>query len=125
MQEIAQLQSRQNVAELGRLDCDDFLEDVERNVLTNDGCRLQEPLVFRRQPIDARRQHGLDRWCDVDVGHRLFDAVCARSDCTGLDKRPNALLQEERIAGGSDRQSFLQRHERRVGAEKVIQEFSR
>ena len=44
----------------------DRLEQRERDVLADDGGGLQQMLVLREQPIDARREHHLDRGRDLD-----------------------------------------------------------
>ena len=67
-----------------------FIYIVEHTPLknpTNDGGALQGLLVVRRQPIDARRQHPLERLRNF---HRLDLArsrgpVPLEHDCPGID----------------------------------------
>src|SRR5262245_4297017 len=65
----------------------DSLQKGDRNLRPDHGCRLQEVLLRRREPVDTRCEHRLDR---VRYGH-------GRLAAPSLIHRPGQLLQEEGI----------------------------
>ena len=76
------------------------LEQRKRHVLPDHRRRLENGLVPRRQPVDTGGQHGLHCGRDLDRWQRLRQPVgtALAQQGPGLDKRPHALLQEERVA---------------------------
>jgi hypothetical protein len=53
-------------------------EEGHRHVLADHGSGLEQALQLRAQPIDARRQDGLDRRRHLDRRRRASEAVRAR-----------------------------------------------
>ena len=78
----------------------DRLEQRQRHVLADDGGDLQQTFVLRGEPVDARRQHRLDRRRDLDRLDWLRQPILARLSRQRLclHQRPDRLLQEERVA---------------------------
>ena len=62
----------------------DRLEQRERHVLADDGGDLEEALVLRGEPVDARRQDRLDRGRDLDRLDRLRQPVAPRSPASAF-----------------------------------------
>ena len=77
----------------------DRLEQRERHVLADDGGDLEQAFVLRGEPVDARRQHRLDRGRDLDRLDRLRQPIPASlpRQRLRLHQRPDGLLQEERV----------------------------
>ena len=77
-----------------------------------------------REPVDARREHRLDRGRDLDRLDRLRQPVAAAlaHQRLRLHQRPHALLQEERVPALD--QELLERLERRVVAEERLQQLA-
>ena len=99
----------------------DRLEESEGNVLPDDRGNLEEPLLLGRQAVDARGQDGLHRSGHVDRGQvvrQLVVASLARQR-TRLDQRPDALLDEERVALGALDQESLEWVQAGVGPERA------
>ena len=66
----------------------------------NDGGRLEQALLLRWQPIDARRQHRLHRGGDLQARQRLCQPIgpaLAHQDA-GLHQGVHALFQKEGVA---------------------------
>jgi hypothetical protein len=103
------------------------LEQHQRDVLPDHRRRLQERLVPGRQPVDAGRQHGLHRGRDLDGRQGPHEAIGAAlaGEGPGLDERPHALLQEERVALRPRDQPALERIEAGVGPEQGVEELLR
>ena len=78
----------------------DRLQQRERDGLADDGGDLQEMLVLREQPVDARREDHLHGGRDLDrlnrVGHPIPSALPVQ--CLGLHQGSHGLLEEERVA---------------------------
>src|SRR5713226_3556325 len=108
------------VRELG-----DRLEQRERYVLADDGGRLEQTFVLREEPVDARRQHRLDRGRNLDRLDRLRQPIptALSHQRLRLHQRPDRLLQEERVATLD--QQLLERYQPGVVAEERIQQLPR
>ena len=105
-------------------DVGDGPEQRERHVLSDDGGDLQEPLVVRSQPVDARREHGLDGGRDLDRLDWLEQPIpsALSLERSGLHEPPDRLLEEERVSAAH--QELLERREPGVLAEEGIQELA-
>ena len=68
LDEFAALEARQRVAQFRDCQARDAFEDRLFEILTDNRCCLQNRLVLRRKPIDARRQHSLDRFGHAEIG---------------------------------------------------------
>ena len=82
--ELGSLQAVEPAAERLVRQIGDRLEQRERHVLADDGGDLQQVFVFRREPVDARRQHHLDRGRDLDRLDRLRQPILARSPASAF-----------------------------------------
>ena len=113
--------------ELGLALPGDRLEQPERNVLPDDRRRLEDSPVRGRQPVDAGGQHGLHRRRDLDGREGPCQPVgtALAGQRSGLDERPHALLQEERVPLGPLDQHALERVERSVGPDQRAEELRR
>src|SRR5262245_52582403 len=98
--EFRRLQMSESTAQLLLRPPDDRDQQRERDILADDGARLQDALVLRRKPIDAGGQNGLDRRRDLDVGDGSCLPICATlaREHPGLDESPDALLDEQWVA---------------------------
>ena len=77
-----------------------------------------------REPIDARREDGLNGLGQRDLldrGGRLVGAAFTAQHAA-FDERANDLLDEERIAAGPGLDPGAQRRERGVGSEPVVEQ---
>ena len=72
VEELGGLQRFESAAERLVGDFGDRLEQRERDVRADDGGDLEETLVLRRQPVDARRQDRLDRGRNQDRLTRCY-----------------------------------------------------
>jgi len=61
VQELGRPEGRESTPEVGLGEIGDGLQERAGHVLADHGRRLEEPLVLGHQPIDARREHRLDR----------------------------------------------------------------
>jgi hypothetical protein len=97
----------------------DRLEQGERHVLAHDGCDLEQALVLRGEPVDARCQNRLGGRRDLERLGRLGQLVGTAVARQGfrLDQRPDALLEEEGIALGPLDEEPLEWLKPRVGPE--------
>src|SRR5580765_1572842 len=105
----------------------DRVQEGQRHVGADDGGSLQEALGLGGQPVDACGEHGLHggRHLDgVDLAREAKAAAIAR-ERLGLDERPHALLEEERIALGAPDEELLERSEPRIVAEKRMKQLLR
>src|SRR5260370_11777161 len=78
----------------------DRLEEGKGDVLPDDRGSLEEPFSLGGQAVDARGQNGLYRAGHMDrrqATRQSVGASCARQSAR-LDQRPDALLDEERVA---------------------------
>ena len=75
------------------------LEQGKGHLRANDGGRLEEAFLLRRQPVDARRQYRLHGGRHLDGGEGLCQTVGAwhTNQHARLDQGAHALLQEEGI----------------------------
>ena len=105
VQELRRLQAFEQAAQRIFILVDDCLEQGKRHFAANHGSRLQQPLLFRREPVDARGKHCLHGRRHLDLGRLqvLQQAVRTRlaRDDGRLDQRPHPFLEEERIAAGA------------------------
>jgi hypothetical protein len=87
------------------------LQQRERQVLADDGARLEERLPLVGQPVDARGQHRLDAVGDLDAGEWLGEAIGAAvaDEHLVFDQRAHGFLDEERVAAGALDQHARQR----------------
>ncbi len=124
-QELRLLEPREPRAQrlLGHLDGGG--EQREGHVLADDGGGLQEPLLLRPEAVDAGGDDGLHGGGHLDGGERLDEAELAAlaHQHLGLDERPDALLEEERIALGALDEETLHRRETLVLAHDAAQEL--
>src|SRR5262245_2517557 len=100
------------------------MQQRKRDVSADDGGRLQQALLLASEAVDAGGEDGLDGGRDTHVGYGLSQATGPRLACqhAAVDERPDALLQEERVALGPLYQQDSQRHDARVRSEQRIKE---
>ena len=53
------------------------VQDVERDILSNDRRLLQQPLPGGGKPVDTRSEHRLHRGRDLDARERLRQTIIA------------------------------------------------
>jgi hypothetical protein len=96
------------------------LENLPRELLAEDGCRLENGLVPLAERIDARVDHGLHRRRQHDLVDRPDSAVVAffSLQLTARGHRPDDLLDEERIPFAALDDPLDQARHRRVVAEE-------
>ena len=127
IQELRRLQVRQATVQrcLGQLR--NGLEQGQGHLGANHGSRLQEPLLLRRQPVDACRQHGLHRGRHLNGRQRLRQAVRPRfaHQHPGLHQGAHALLQEEGVALGARNQELLEGRQAGIIPQQGLQELRR
>ena len=125
IQELRRLQVRQAAVQrrLGQLR--NGLEQRQGHLGANDGSRLQEPLLLRRQPVDACRQHGLHRGWHLNGRQRLCQAIGPgfAHQHPGLYQGAHALLQEEGVTLGARNQELLEGCQAGIIAQQGLQEF--
>ena len=125
VQELGRLEVSEPVSKAALEHIDDSLQERERHVLSDDGGRLQQPLVLGGQPVDARRQDRLSRRRDRPYLGRLRHAIGPPipNEHLGLHQGLDALLEEERVALGPLDQHLLERLECRVVAQQGGQQL--
>ena len=81
----------------------------------------------RRQPVDARGEHGLDggRHLDRVQSFREPERAALAGDHAGLDERPHALLEKERIALGPVEEQALERLQRTARPQQCVEQRRR
>ena len=101
------------------------MQQYEGHVLADNGGRLEQLLVVRREPVDPGRQDHLDSRRDLDRLDRPRQTIRAAlpGQRPRLHQRADALLDEEGIPA-SDQQS-LEGLQRRVIAQESCQELAR
>jgi hypothetical protein len=101
----------------------DRLEQRERNVPADDRGDLEKMLVLRGEPVDARRQHRLDRGGNPDRLHRLRQSIPAwlSRQLLRLHQRANRFLQEKRVPALDE--ELLERGEPGIVAEECLQQL--
>jgi hypothetical protein len=79
----------------------DGLQEDQGHLRADDGSRLHEVFLLQRQPVNARRQHGLHRRGHVQGVQWLRQMIRPRCSAqeARLDQSPHALFQKEGIAG--------------------------
>src|SRR5262245_59020673 len=94
------------------------LQQRQRHFRTNDRCCLQELFLYRRQPVDACREHGLYRGWYLNAWECLGQVI--RSPYTDqylrFHQSTHALLQEEGIALRARDQELGERCQARVAS---------
>src|SRR4029453_15089597 len=105
----------------------DGLEQVEWDVLADDGRALQQLLLLGREPIDARGEDGLYRGRHLDHlgrARKLIGSTRA-GERVRLHQRAHSFFDEERIAPGLLREKSFDRRERGVPAQKSVEQLVR
>lgn len=100
-------------------------QDRERNALADDRGGLEQALLCWWETVDSRSEDRLDRGRHGNarvhsrrtIGTRLTDQY------TGLDQRPDALLQKERIPLGPLDEELPERLELRIFTEEGVQQL--
>ena len=102
----------------------DRLEDRKWHILADDRGRLEEALLFGREPVDPSGQDRLDRRRDLNARERVGEAIGAAlpGQHLRLDQRADALLQEERVPLGALDQEVLERPKGGVRAQERVQQ---
>src|SRR5262245_13834543 len=100
VEELGRLQMFEPSTELVLREFGNRLEQWERHVLADDRRDLKEPLVFRGQTINARRQHDLHAGRDPERLDRLRELISSPlpDERLCLHQRSDRLLQKERVA---------------------------
>ena len=99
-------------------------QEGERHITSHNGRRLEQALIFRREPVDACREHGLygDWYITFRQSPREpVGAPGAREDLS-LDQTPDALLHEERVPLGPFDEQALERTKTRLLSQHGFQE---
>ena len=78
IQELCRLEVRQAAVEHGLGHVRNGLEQGEGHVRANHGGGLEQAFLLRRQPVEARRQHGLHRRRDLNARQRLSQTIGPR-----------------------------------------------
>src|SRR5499426_1804652 len=101
------------------------LQQREGHILPDDRGGLEQTLVLGRQAIDAGGEDGLRRRRDLPRLRRLGYPVrpTLPDEHLGLDKRADALLQEERVPLGATNQGPPERFEGRILTEQGRQQL--
>jgi hypothetical protein len=119
-----ELLERRGELGLGQIDHD--AQQLRRHVASDHGRGLEHVLVARREPVDARRENGLDGLGQRDLllraGRRIRAALALQR--AALDERANDLLDEEGIAAGLGLDPVAERGQRGVGSEPVVDQRS-
>jgi hypothetical protein len=95
--ELGRLEPREAVADGVLRYAGDRAEEDERDVLPDDGCRLEQRLVLRSEPVDPGSQDRLYGGRNLDGVERSgqpIGAACA-GERARLGEGAHALLQEE------------------------------
>src|SRR6266498_1243506 len=124
--ELRRLQMREAAAQfLLRLPGDGG-QQRECDILADDGGRLKEALVLRREAIDASRQDGLDGRRNLDVRERPGQPIRPAFTCEHprLDESADALLEEQWVPLGPLDQPRLQRIKRGALAEETPEQLA-
>src|SRR5262245_1967018 len=86
---------------------------------------MQEALVLRGEPIDARGQNRMHRSGNLDRVNRSGEVVASAlaNQLFRLHQRPHRFLEEERVSALDEK--LLQRRKPRFAAEQRIEETAR
>jgi hypothetical protein len=103
----------------------DRLEQRQRHIPAEHRGDLNEPLVFRRQAVNARGQDGLRGGRNGEsLRHRRQPVGAALPDQRpGLDETLHALFEKEGVALGAGDQDRPEREDRRIGAQQGLKEL--
>ncbi len=110
--------------ELGRGQIDHGAQQLDWHVSPDHGRGLEHVLVAVREPIDARREDGLNGLGQRDLldrGGQPVGAAFTTQHAT-LDERANHLLDEEWVAASPGLDPGAQGRERVVGSEPVVEQ---
>ena len=101
------------------------MEQDERDVLSDDGGRLQQLLLRGWEPVDPGGQDGLDRGRNLNSVEGLSEAIGPALAHQGLrlHESPHALFQKERVAIRPLDEQCPQRGQLGVGAQERLQEI--
>src|SRR5262247_4004201 len=125
VEELGRLEVTQSPTQvvLGRVG--NGLQQREGHILPNDRGGLEQTLLLGRQAIDAGSEDGLRRRRDLPrlrgLGYLVRPTL--PDEHLGLDKRADALLQEERIPFGATNQGPPERFEGRILTEQGRQQL--
>ena len=110
--------------ELGHGQIDHGAQQLERHVSPDDGRGLEHVLVAVREPIDARREDGLNGLGQRDLLDRRGRPVGAAftAQHAALDERANHLLDEEWVAASPGLDQGAQGREHVVGSQPVVEQ---
>ena len=124
VQELRALESTEPLVQPILVEAGDREQQAERDALAHDGRRLEQAFVAGRQPVDPSGEDRLDRRRHADGVERPRNAIGAAStgEHTALGERPDAFLEEERVALRPIDQEPLEGCQTRVAAEQRIQE---
>ena len=126
VEELSGLQMGEAQAEwcLGHLG--DGLQEDQGHLRADDGSRLQEVFLLRRQPVNARRQHDHSRG-HVQGGEWLRQTIRPRfsAQVARLHQGPHALFQKEGIACRAGHQQRCEWCEAGVVPQQRLHEFVR
>ena len=125
IQELRRLEVRQAAVQRCLGQVRNGLEQRQGHLGANDGRGLEEPLLLRRQPVDACRQHRLHRGRHLNGRQRLRQAVGPRlaHQHPGLHQGAHALLQKEGVALGARNQELLEGCQAGIIAQQGLQEL--
>ena len=100
VEELGRLQMRQAHAKRLVRHLGNGLEQRQGHLRADHRRRLQQALLLRRQPVDARREHRLHRGWHLHGGQGSGQTIGAAlpHQHPGFDQRPHAFFQEKRIA---------------------------
>ena len=100
------------------------LEECQGHLGADDGGGLQELLLLRRQPVDARRQHRLHRRRHLDTRQRLRQTIgpLVADQYLRFHQGPHALLQEERVPLSALDQALFEWLQTRIVPQEALQQ---
>ncbi len=116
--------ARERCGELGRGQIDHGAQQLDRHVSPDHSRGLEHVLVAVREPIDARREDGLNGLGQRDLldrGGQPVGAAFTTQHAT-LDERANHLLDEESVAASPGLDPSAQGREHVVGSQPVVEQ---
>ena len=125
IEELRRLQLGESPPEIVVWQIADCRQQGDPHVLADGGRALEQTLFRGRQSIDASGDDHVDGGRDLNDGrirHQLVPPGAAGQG-PGLDQRPHALLQEERIPVGALDEDLFERLKRGIMAEPHIQQL--
>src|SRR6185295_4289042 len=125
VQELGGLQHRKLSAHALLGIISDRVQQDERDVLPDDGGRLQQLLLRWRKPVNPGGEDGLDRGRNLNMVDSLNEAMGAALAGQGLrlHEGPHALFQKEWVAIRPLNEEVLQRGQPGIGAQERLQEL--